>query len=186
MSEEDAITGVLWDPCSKLLRWDSHILHSNADATSTIARLRPVASARLLSRVGWTPTYTAGTALLRYCVLPRYRRRGNHLSKILLVGSRGGQTTGGSWAGSYVRPRPGWIQIEYGARRRLSIRRELCTSLNGSVTHGATKPRAALRFFYLPPEPNKILPCAGTSGRSCFCRAPNLQAEPIRANTMLE
>lgn len=92
-NDEDRIPGVTWAPCSKPPRCDSPISHPDPEAASAIARLDLVASARWPSHVGWTPTYSAGTASSRQHISSRYRRRQTHLSKIQLVGSGRAQTT---------------------------------------------------------------------------------------------
>lgn len=140
---------VMSDTCSKLLRRDSHILLPKPNAFSAISPSSPVASSWLQSRVGWTRTYYAGTALSRRCIFPRYRPRSTSLSNIPLHQSERGQTTARTWRGSYMRPRPGWTRIRYGARTKLVTRSRLCTSLDDSATHGSHSIPGRPSFFSL-------------------------------------
>lgn len=66
-------------------RGNFHILHSAPEGTSIIVRFGPGLSVGFPSRVGWTPTYSIGTASSRRYALPQYRWRRSHLSEIPLL-----------------------------------------------------------------------------------------------------
>lgn len=74
--------------------WESHISHLDLEAASAIVCLGPAPSARLPSHGVWTPTYSAGLASSKQCVLSGYMRSTTSLSTVRLVGSGHGWSNG--------------------------------------------------------------------------------------------
>lgn len=135
MSDEGSLSRVLWDACSRPPQRNFYTSCPGPEASSTIAYLGAVSSARPPLRAGGILTDFTGIVLWRRCVLPRYRRRLTHLSKIPLVESGRGYTAGRTWVGLRTRPGLVWTSREHCARTRLVTLNRSWTSLNASATH---------------------------------------------------
>lgn len=85
-----------------------------------------------------------------------------------------------------MRPRSGRLRSTYSVRTRLGIQSELCSSLTASGTHRSHLVSARPPLFSPASTTTSTPSGIGLIERSWLCRAPNMPAEPIRNESLLE